>query len=877
MGRTSSTTALQNQASPQVKGFCSCACLLGRLACLTQRHDTTHTSPTSLETMAGPLLVAVVVLLVLALPLYFLLFRGPRLQDDWPVQPDCRVKERMGTWPALPPKRLKHITASEFQTLCALCDTILPAFEADDVPKAIRTYLKELVGSDELYDSLTKDMNYYTRGALDADVPARVGDIIEEHLRPDARKIVRMVLYVLETPLGICFLTGGGWYGWRKGGFSHQPFRQREAIIGRLLTSVIEPIRGLTIFIKAMTGRVYFASRDVPPTTADGCPTNPAWVALGYEDRTRAKVKQVMGKESLRTPQLKPMHKEAIPPSCVGGGTDVRELTCDVVIVGSGAGGGTAAAVLTAAGLDVVVLEKGGYYTEKDFAGFGELEGDRALYERAGWFGSEELSVSILAGSCVGGGTTLNWCASFRTPAHVRKEWVEERGLKSFGGKEEGGVFDEALDAVSRRLNVNIEHSHRNDEMGSVPGLVVNQNNERLWQGAKAVGATCLPIPRNVKGCKDCSACERGCPYGAKQSTMRTFLEDAEKTGKLRLVARAHVDKVLRNGEAEAVGVIATVQHDYEKKNGNGDSSSSSSPPSSNYQLIVWATHAVIISAGSLHTPAVLLRSQLKHPKIGRHLALHPVSGVAGLFPSELSDTHKGVGMGTYIPDFMKGGGRDGWGGAIETPPNHAGLAGVIAPWGNAFNYRMWVALKGRFAVSIVISRDESSEGNRVVVDKEGVPRVHYLLTKKDRTNLHHSVGVMMRMVTKQGAKLALPVNEGFRTYRPHRDEKNGGREGEGGREGGLEEYLQYLRGMGMPVGNTALFTAHQMCSCRMASSREEGPVQETGESWETEKLYVMDASVFPTSLGINPMVRFFSLSMYACLLLLFIYSNVIT
>eukprot|EP00624_Nannochloropsis_granulata_P007442 evm.model.NODE_7913_length_29147_cov_25.065872.2 len=124
----------------------------------------------------------------------------------------------MCAWPALPPKRLKHITASEFQTLCALCDTILPAFEADDVPEAIRSHLKELVGSDELYDSLSEDMSYYTRGAIDADVPARVGDIIEDSLRPNARKIVRMVLYVLETPLGLCFLTGGGWCRGRDGG-----------------------------------------------------------------------------------------------------------------------------------------------------------------------------------------------------------------------------------------------------------------------------------------------------------------------------------------------------------------------------------------------------------------------------------------------------------------------------------------------------------------------------------------------------------------------------------------------------------------------------------------------------------------------------------
>ena len=115
-----------------------------------------------------------------------------------------------------------------------------------------------------------------------------------------------------------------------------------------------------------------------------------------------------------------------------------------------------------------------------------------------------------------------------------------------------------------------------------------------------------------------------------------------------------------------------------------------------------------------------------------------------------------------------------------------------------------------------------------------------------------------MMMMMMMGAKLAMPVNEGFRTYRPHRDEKEAKEGGKEGLEekGGLAGYLQYLREMGMPIGNTALFSAHQMCSCRMAATREEGPVQETGESWETEKLYVMDASVFPTSLGINPMVR---------------------
>lgn len=150
--------------------------------------------------------------------------------------------------------------------------------------------------------------------------------------------------------------------------------------------------------------------------------------------------------------------------------------------------------------------------------------------------------------------------------------------------------YDAALDAVCRRLNVNTEHSHANDECAAAAGLVVNGNNEALWQGAKAVGMQCHAIPRNVKDCRDCSACERGCPYGgtylredndtankhppthhhqpiqpptkqpAKQSTLATFLEDAQASGKLRLVARAHVDKVLRAETGQAIGVIATVQ-----------------------------------------------------------------------------------------------------------------------------------------------------------------------------------------------------------------------------------------------------------------------------------------------------------------------------
>lgn len=225
---------------------------------------------------------------------------------------------------------------------------------------------------------------------------------------------------------------------------------------------------------------------------------------------------------------------------------------------------------------------------------------------------------------------------------------------------------------------------------------------------------------------------------------------------------------------------------------------------------------------------------------------------MGGLFPGRFFETHKGVGMGTYVPDTMKGKDNDGWGGAIETPPSHAGLSGVIGtfsflrrfrccliiicahachsighsidlrahqaqsrshtrttstavPWSSAFNMRMWTLLKNQFAVNIIISRDHSSAHNRVVVDAQGAcvrassrvesistggptpstrsimnppipatgwPRIHYSLTARDRANMMHSAGVMLRMMKETGASLVMPIYDSFRTWRRGRDEE---------------------------------------------------------------------------------------------------------
>ena len=149
------------------------------------------------------------------------------------------------------------------------------------------------------------------------------------------------------------------------------------------------------ITIKAITGRCHFGPRGASGGSDNGSSStnNPTWKAIGYEDRTSETVDKVLNgsgngkkKQQLREPKLKPANKAtATGLSAAGGGADVREVRCDVVIVGSGAGGGTTAGVLSTAGLSVVVLEKGGYHTEKEFAAWGEMQADKGLYEKAGW------------------------------------------------------------------------------------------------------------------------------------------------------------------------------------------------------------------------------------------------------------------------------------------------------------------------------------------------------------------------------------------------------------------------------------------------------------------------------------------------------------
>src|SRR5258707_7456857 len=191
-------------------------------------------------------------------------------------------------------------------------------------------------------------------------------------------------------------------------------------------------------------------------------------------------------------------------------------LSCDVCVIGSGAGGGVAAAVLAAAGKEVIVLEAGGYFDDADVDG-GQLPGHQRLYAECGFASTRDHSVGFLAGECVGGGTVVNYCTSFRTPDEIRDEWADE-GVEWMRGLE----YTKSLDVVCERLSVNTDHNR------------VSKREEMLERGLKRLGWHVDAMPRNVIDCeqgKVCGYCGYGCAIGAKQSTVKTWLADAQLQG----------------------------------------------------------------------------------------------------------------------------------------------------------------------------------------------------------------------------------------------------------------------------------------------------------------------------------------------------------
>ena len=474
-------------------------------------------------------------------------------------------------------------------------------------------------------------------------------------------------------------------------------------------------------------------------------------------------------------------------------------LACDVCVIGSGAGGGVAAAELVAAGKDVLVMEAGNYYDDADFDG-AELAGFQRLYLEGGFAGTQDQSVGFLAGECLGGGTVVNYCTSFRTPDDVREEWAEA-GVKWIAGAE----YTKSLDAVCERLHVNREQNR------------VSARERVLERGLKALGWHVDAMPRNVRSCdqgKICGYCGYGCAIGAKQSTTKTWLADAQAKG-ARILTGTRAERVrIEAGRAMGVDAVSKGGHRVSVK-----------------------CKAVVVACGAIHTAALLLRSGLDNGHIGRHLYLHPVSNVCGIFEEEIRPW-EGTMQAIYSDEFRQMTGN--YGVKFETTALQPVIAMAPLPWRSPGQCRELMGKFGNTSAIGVLLRDRF--GGRVKIDSEGNPVSHYSLSEFDRAHLRRGFLGAAQILEAAGAKMIYSPHAKFCSCEP-------------GKRGSIETFEQEMDRAGWGNGEVSLFSFHIMGTARLGDSPATSATNPDGETWEAKNLYVMDGASFPSASGVNPMV----------------------
>ncbi len=462
---------------------------------------------------------------------------------------------------------------------------------------------------------------------------------------------------------------------------------------------------------------------------------------------------------------------------------------CDVVVVGSGAGGAVAAAELAAAGLDVIVLEAGERY-DRDSYPSDHLEAIARLYRDGGLTIAEgRPPIPVPVAKVVGGTTVINSGTCFRAPDPVLENWRHRYGIAWAGDLAED--FAEA----EKTLQVTQLDPER-----------MGRNGQLAMEGAAAIGASGAPIHRNAGSCVQCSSCPFGCEIDAKRGMHVSYLPRAVAAG-ARIRAGVEVDRVLVE-DGRAVGVRGSTRAGARRRG-----------------FTVRARRAVVAAGGALGTPELLQRSGLGNRQVGRNLHIHPACWVGARYGEEVRGW-EGVMQSFYV---------DEW--------EHTGvlLEATFTPlaFGGA-----WLLGAGRshqeamldfgHVGSIGVHLSDRSSG-RVGLGAEGSLRASYKLTGEDASRLAFGIARAAEVHFAAGATEVYPNIARVGTLKP----------------GDLASFEATT----FKPSELRLEAFHPMGTARIAADPREGACAPDGSLYGVRDLYVADASLFPTSLGVNPMM----------------------
>ncbi|CAK9143710.1 unnamed protein product [Ilex paraguariensis] len=766
----------------------------------------------------------------------------------------------------------------QMESLTAICDTFVPAINISD---------------DTIDESV---LRFYQTSASMTAIPQHVAWQIRERMQHPKLYLFHLALWLLSTRIGTLILCGRGSLS------SHFPYLQkfsevspkrREEILLSWSLSFFSLLRMLYGAMKFLTLLAFFTQSDQHIKLRSRGPLgvimvraflhglarlrlaikfqvnekdeNPSWKAIGYcgpdpdfktQIRKIERSTEMEYQRSTYNEQEEDLDEKEMLGPLYKGIIDIRQplkvvaeslkrsgfqvsmyhgknkssysfnpsltIKCDAVVIGSGSGGGVIAGVLAKSGYKVLVLEKGNYFARSNLS---LLEGQTMdqMYLGHGLLATDDMGVVILAGSTVGGGSTINWSASIQTPPHVIKEWCEIYGLELFGSQ----LYKEAMDTVCQRMGV---QSQVDDE---------GFNNMVLRTGCHEMGYPANTIPRNSTPDHYCGWCSLGCKDGRKKGTSETWLVDLVDSLNGAILPRCEAIKILRKHEKGRDRPIATgVAFEFRCQGMK--------------EVCVVESKVTIVGCGALCTPTLLRRSGLKNPNIGKNLHLHPVTMAWGYFPdAHLSNawpapekkSYEGgimTAMSTVVGDFKK----SGYGAIIQTPALHPGMFSALMPWVSGIDFKNRMCKFSRTAHIIVLARDIGSG------ELASPSSISYRMDSTDEDHLKRGLEKGLRILASAGAEEIGTHHRNGRTLNVKQVSSHA-----------YERFVKEESSNALMNLSTTIASAHQMGSCRMGVDPKGSAVNPMGETWEVEGLYVADSSVFPTALGVNPMVTIQAIS----------------
>lgn len=506
-------------------------------------------------------------------------------------------------------------------------------------------------------------------------------------------------------------------------------------------------------------------------------------------------------------------------------------MSCDFLIIGSGAAGGVLAGTLSElTNKKIILVEKGGFY-QKGFFNQKELPMAKALYTEGNQRAALGSGIPIRGGECVGGGTTINLALCFDPVQTVWNRWTREYGLNEFSFTQEDSDYGIPDLNITNCLN----HIRKRCSITVAPDDQVNDNNRLFQEGCQKKGISSEKFELNMKGCIGCGFCASGCAYDAKQGTMITYISDAIKRG-VEVIHYCDVHKIKIGNSNRAEGIIGKLD----------EVTQGSLPRKYPVGNIEIDAKMVILAAGAIESPILLKKSKSPDPYnvIGKGLVLHPSLPVIGVYPKEISN-YRGI-TGSYFSKHF----YQSHNFYLECLFGHPVYAATVLPFFGKDHYGMLRNFTKTIGFGVMLV-DEVISDNRVEWDPvKQIRKIYYHLSPNSKNTMRFAAKKALEIMFAAGvSKALLPSEEYLAGY-------------------GFPQFsdlsqVHHVNKLNFTPHQTTITSAHPQATVKMSENPKKGYLNSRSEVHYVKNLVVCDSSSFPTSCGANPMISIMTMARY--------------